>query len=213
MKHIVSFSGGKDSTAMLLNMIEKDMHIDKIVFADTTLEFPEMYEYIDRVEAHIGREITMVRPKKLFDAWFFGRITRGKLEGQIRGFPLVIFPCYWTREAKLAAFKRVSNKEDIWYIGISYEERRRLHFKYGQRYPLYEWKMTGPDCLEFLKKRDLVNPLYDNFRRTGCYLCPKQSLDSIKLTKKLYPKLFKKLLWYNERSPQPFSLKYDIRKV
>jgi tRNA(Ile)-lysidine synthase TilS/MesJ len=31
-RHIVSFSGGKDSTAMLLMMIEKGMPIDEIIF-------------------------------------------------------------------------------------------------------------------------------------------------------------------------------------
>ena len=35
MKHIVSFSGGKDSTAMLLMMLEKNMPIDEIIFCDT----------------------------------------------------------------------------------------------------------------------------------------------------------------------------------
>lgn len=46
IKHIVSFSGGKDSTAMLLKMIENNMQIDDIIFLDTTVEFPEMYEHI-----------------------------------------------------------------------------------------------------------------------------------------------------------------------
>ena len=32
MKHIINFSGGKDSTAMLIRMIEEGMHIDDIVF-------------------------------------------------------------------------------------------------------------------------------------------------------------------------------------
>jgi 3'-phosphoadenosine 5'-phosphosulfate sulfotransferase (PAPS reductase)/FAD synthetase len=45
-KHIVSFSGGKDSTAMLLKMIENKMKIDEIIFCDTTVEFDEMYEHI-----------------------------------------------------------------------------------------------------------------------------------------------------------------------
>ena len=50
MRHIVSFSGGKDSTAMLLMMIEKKMQIDEIIFCDTTVEFPQMIEHIDQVE-------------------------------------------------------------------------------------------------------------------------------------------------------------------
>lgn len=34
MKHIVSFSGGKDSTAMLLRMLEENMQVDEILFCD-----------------------------------------------------------------------------------------------------------------------------------------------------------------------------------
>ena len=56
--HIVSFSGGKDSTAMLLKMIEEDMKIDDIIFCDTGIEFPSMYDHIEKVEKYIGRKIT-----------------------------------------------------------------------------------------------------------------------------------------------------------
>ena len=40
--HVVSFSGGKDSTAMLLRMLELGMPVDEIIFCDTTVEFPQM---------------------------------------------------------------------------------------------------------------------------------------------------------------------------
>ena len=50
MKHIVSFSGGKDSTAMLLMMLQKNMPIDEIVFCDTGMEFPDMYRHIHALE-------------------------------------------------------------------------------------------------------------------------------------------------------------------
>ena len=48
MKHIVSFSGGKDSTAMLLMMIEKQMPIDYVLYIDTTKDFPQTYEHMER---------------------------------------------------------------------------------------------------------------------------------------------------------------------
>ena len=35
--HVVSLSGGKDSTAMLLMMLERGMQIDCILFCDTGL--------------------------------------------------------------------------------------------------------------------------------------------------------------------------------
>jgi len=41
--HAVSLSGGKDSSAMLILMIERGMPIDLVLSADTGMEFPEMY--------------------------------------------------------------------------------------------------------------------------------------------------------------------------
>jgi 3'-phosphoadenosine 5'-phosphosulfate sulfotransferase (PAPS reductase)/FAD synthetase len=70
MKHIVSFSGGKDSTLMLLMMLEKDMPVDDIIFADTGMEFKELYEYIERIEGAIGRKITKLKPIKTWDDIF-----------------------------------------------------------------------------------------------------------------------------------------------
>lgn len=48
--HAVSLSGGKDSTAMLLLMIERGMPIDMVLYADTGMEFPEMYAHIAKLE-------------------------------------------------------------------------------------------------------------------------------------------------------------------
>ena len=54
--HAVSLSGGKDSTCMLLMMIEKQMPIDVVLFADTGMEFPEMYGHLEQLEKHLQRE-------------------------------------------------------------------------------------------------------------------------------------------------------------
>lgn len=83
MKHIVSFSGGKDSTAMLLKMIENNMKIDEILFCDTVKEFPQMYEHIKKVEDYIKRPITKIKAEKSFDYYMFEHIkTKGKNKGQ-----------------------------------------------------------------------------------------------------------------------------------
>ena len=44
--HSVSVSGGKDSTALLLLMIERGLPIDVVLYADTGMEFPEMKEHM-----------------------------------------------------------------------------------------------------------------------------------------------------------------------
>lgn len=62
--NVISFSGGKDSTAMLLRMLEEGMPVDLIIYCDTGLEFPAMYDHIAKVEQNIGREITKLKPER-----------------------------------------------------------------------------------------------------------------------------------------------------
>lgn len=71
MKHIVSFSGGKDSTAMLLRMLEENMQVDEIIYCDTYKEFPQMYKHIEKIKKYIkekyNKEITTLKAEKDFD--------------------------------------------------------------------------------------------------------------------------------------------------
>ena len=73
--HAVSLSGGKDSSAMLLLMIERDMPIDMVLSADTGMEFPEMYEHLAKLDEHLFRErgihITTLRHPKGFEYLMF----------------------------------------------------------------------------------------------------------------------------------------------
>ena len=69
--NVVSFSGGKDSTAMLLKMIEEKIDIDCVLFCDTGLEFPQMYEHIDKVERETGIHITRVKAENSFEYYMF----------------------------------------------------------------------------------------------------------------------------------------------
>ena len=68
--HVVSFSGGKDSTAMLLRMLDEGMPVDVILFCDTGLEFPAMYDHVAKVERDIGREITKLKPERDYEYYF-----------------------------------------------------------------------------------------------------------------------------------------------
>ncbi len=68
--HVVSLSGGKDSTAMLLMMLERKMPVDVVLFCDTGLEFPAMYEHLDKLEKYIGRPITRIRAEHDYEYYF-----------------------------------------------------------------------------------------------------------------------------------------------
>jgi 3'-phosphoadenosine 5'-phosphosulfate sulfotransferase (PAPS reductase)/FAD synthetase len=175
-KTYVCFSGGKDSTAMLLKLIEKKIPFDEVVFADTLFEYPELYSYIDYVEKLIGITITRLKPpSNTWDKWFYGKVTRGNYKGKVRGYPLVLSPCYYSRETKLNPMTRYMKDAKTKYIGIAFDEKRRLKTTDPTiSYPLADWEMTEKDCAEYLDSKGLHNPIYDRYNRSGCFLCQKQ---------------------------------------
>lgn len=62
--HVISFSGGKDSTALVLLALEvadRKGFSPLVVFADTGNEHELTYEYVETVERHIGLKIQRVR--------------------------------------------------------------------------------------------------------------------------------------------------------
>ena len=214
-KYIVSFSGGKDSTAMLLRMLELNMQVDKIVFADTRLEFPEVYDYIKKVEKVIRRKITIVRAKKSWDDWFYGKFTRGFRKGQIRGFPKCHIVDWCSRSLKQVPLHKFE-EGNIVYLGIAFDEKNRIQKKTNRRivkYPLIEWGWTEEDCLNYLKEKNLLNPLYKKFKRLGCWYCPKQNLKSLRILFKDYPKLWKKLKKMGKDSPIKFRTDYSVEDL
>lgn len=66
-KYIVSLSGGKDSTAMLLRLLEEGRPVDEILFCDTGIEFDAMYRHIDKLEMYIGQPITRLKSNYEFE--------------------------------------------------------------------------------------------------------------------------------------------------
>ena len=78
---VCSFSGGKDSTALLLRMLESGMPVNIILFNETGLDFPEMEAHIEKVEQYIKKYtdigITRIKPEKPFE-YFRTRNTSSK---------------------------------------------------------------------------------------------------------------------------------------
>ncbi len=187
IKHIAMLSGGRDSSAMVLHMLSTGKKLDYIIFTDTGQEFNLMYDYLKKFDKYIRKKygigITYLKPKKTFEDWIFGKITRGDRKGWTRGLPLITTPCYWKRESKVNPFTIFMKKKKITdyklYIGYTYSERQRASkIDKTQVYPLIEAKMCEADVDRLLQKVKLENPLYKSFSRTGCACCPYQSLQA-----------------------------------
>ena len=207
----LNFSGGKDSTAMLLHLIEIGKRPDRVIFADTLLEFPEMYDFVDKVEEHIGQKIIRTRPKHTFFGWFYGSFKSGRYKGQRRGFPYVTNKCWYQREAKVYAMKEYTKKANTVYIGYAKGEEHRRMKDSKFEYPLIEWGWTEKMCMDYCIEKGLLNPLYEKFNRLGCFLCPKQSKKSLEIVKKDYPALWNIIEQLKRDSPHGFKIGDKLR--
>lgn len=203
MKHIVSFSGGKDSTLMLLLMLEKNMPVDDIIFADTGVEFPQIYDYIDRIEEVIGRKVTRIKGNQTWDSLFFHKKTKGARIGDINAFPRTVgcnANSYLKKQPIHQYYKSIKQDYTV-YIGIAANEPKRYaRLKDNERAPLYEWGITEDFVIKELKRRGLHNPLYDVFSRQGCFLCPQMGIKGARKLFIHYPELWAKLLYYGDQA-------------
>ena len=68
VRHILSLSGGKDSTALAILMKGRIPDLE-YVFCDTKKELPETYEYLDKLEAFLGKKIVRIADERGFDHW------------------------------------------------------------------------------------------------------------------------------------------------
>lgn len=218
--HVVSFSGGKDSTAMLLRMVELGMPIDEIVFCDTTVEFPALYKHIDKVEAHIGRKITRLRASHGFEYYLLdGEHTRTKNKDiaakRGRSFPTPLQRwCTSTLKTNVInKFYTALRKERriIEYIGIAADELKRAKEK---EYPLIEGGWTEKDCLTYCYGKGFDwDGLYKIFDRVSCWCCPLQGLDELRNLRRYFPNLWSKLLYWQLQTWRKFRSDFSVQEL
>lgn len=222
MKHIVSFSGGKDSTAMLLMMIEKGMQIDEIIFCDTTVEFPQMIHHIDQVENYIGREITRLQAPYDFEHYLAHHIKKtGKNKGK-KGYGFPDHQNRWcTGELKKNVIRRHLKhyKHRTEYLGLAVDEERRIHktkstSKVTYSFPLYDWNVTEAEALKYCYRKGFDwGGLYLKFARVSCYLCPLQRIGELKIIYNEFPELWKNMKRLDQLSYRKFRKDYSINEL
>lgn len=197
--NVSMLSGGRDSTAMTLMILEKGLPLDYIVFCDTGLEHDLMYEYIDKLDAFFQRKYNMkivrLKPARPFNTYIKEPKTRGDNQGKTRGTPSVIDMCFWRVEAKrepvIRWMKKLGLKEVMQYNGFVYGEHDRVKAMPDYvKAPLYDWKLNEIDVQRFLEENEMENPLYKHFSRTGCACCPKNKIDDKFVLFDKFPKVW-----------------------
>ena len=218
MSNILSFSGGKDSTAMLHLMLERGENIKAVIWCDMgDWEFPEMAEHIAKVERNTGVVVTRVAPRIDLSMLAFERPYNYTYNGETKSCKGWGWPSptkRWCTAEKRAAINKAVKAlgGGVQCIGLALDEVRRKR-QPDNRYPLDEYLYTEADCLAYCKKLGYDwGGLYEIYRRVSCWCCPLQSNNDLRMLRRHRPALWRRLLAMDERNP-PHNKGFKDRTV
>lgn len=198
IRHIVSLSGGKDSTALAIYLRDRIPDLE-YVFSDTGDELPETYEYLDQLEVVLGKRIVRLNPDRPFRHWL--EIYRGVLPD--------VRTRWCTRKLKIEPFERFVGNDSVYnYVGIRADEPHRKGYistkpNIVAQYPFVEDGITKTDVLRILEDAGIGLPKYYEWRsRSGCYFCFfQQRIEWVGLLEK-HPKEFHQAMEMEKDDPE-----------
>ena len=224
---VANLSGGKDSSCMVLKLLEEKYPVDLILFCDTQLEFFEMYNHLDKFEQYIKRYtdigITRIKPDKPFEYYFSEHEIHHRKNSVAthKGYGWAGPKMRWCtnrlktqpRERFLRELRKKYNV--IEYVGIAADEQYRLKRKNNQRencrHPLVEWGMTEADCLQYCYDRGFGwGGLYEKFSRVSCWCCPLQPLSELRILYHEFPNLWEQLKQWDSQTFRKFRADYSV---
>lgn len=134
--YIVSFLGGKDSTAMLLRMLELgNYQIDEVINCDTGMEFPALYKHISKIKDIVearGIKFTTLKAEKNFQ-YYLSEHSYHKKDGTlVKGYGWTRSRARWCTSLLKTFVIRVYLKDlkstyDVYqYVGLANDEQYRL---------------------------------------------------------------------------------------
>jgi 3'-phosphoadenosine 5'-phosphosulfate sulfotransferase (PAPS reductase)/FAD synthetase len=198
-RHILCMSGGKDSTALALYMRDRVPNME-YVFCDTDKELTETYEYLNRVEAFLGKQIIRLNAKTGFDHWL-----------EVFGGYLPSPNMRWcTKLLKLKPFEQyVGDQQVISYVGLRADEDRVGYISGKSNiktvFPFKEDGINYAGVMKILEESGIGLPPYLRWGRThsGCYFCFFQRpIEWVRLLE-THPDQFEEAIKYEKISDEP----------
>lgn len=231
MKQILSLSYGKDSMACLEAIKRLGWPLDRVIAMDVwatkdiPADYPEVADFKKYADHEIKKRygIKVEHACKLKSDGSGDKLTFedlfykvSKYTGRMYGFPRAN-TYKFCKSLKIGSFKDyIGNLDFITYIGFAADEKERvekLKNKSGHYgFPLIEIGWTESDCMEWCRENELLSPTYSFSRRDGCWFCPYQPIDQLRILRNRYPKLWGKLLEWNANWDGPFSGGHTVQE-
>jgi len=193
-KMAVAFSGGKDSLVALHLALETLGPSTKVIYNNTTVEFPETTQYVQSLSKQWNLNLLVAKPKKPF----FSAVKETGWATHENRWCCRIFkdsPAHETMSVNniLAEITGTTRTESIY-------RRSLLPFRLPKKeplimriHPIYDWNQW--EVWRYIEDENLpYNPLYDKgYQRIGCWCCPINGPSHYKRLHKTHPKLFEYL--------------------
>lgn len=134
----------------------------------------------------------------------------------MHGFPLSSKGrCSIKRDCKLPPLRQFirQNKDAHWYLGIAYDEDKRLKSMDKNATSLLEkYRVTQEGAREICKRYGLLSPIYEFSPRGGCFFCPNAKDRELKHLRDHHPELWNRLLKMqsDQRVVRPNSFGFDL---
>lgn len=222
--YTLSLSGGKDSVALFLMILELGIKLHEVVVVDlgdeydaiydtllfvasiclkehikfTVLTIPETEEY-RKFKEMTGYDISMFEFLVFFHEKENGEKGYGWCGKQRWGTAL--------KKQILNNYYQSLDKFVVEYVGIAADEAHRIdiepHKNYAKAYPLIKLKMTEADCLALCYEHSIFwvedgIRLYDILDRVSCKHCQQKNLKELRNIRHKLPKLWHEFkLWQN----------------
>lgn len=201
---MVAYGGGVNSTALLIGCVEKGIHIDAILFADTGArdglgEKPPTYWFIWKfcgwLLEHGLPPITIVMKNSRYDSLEDNCLQRSTLPSKAFGGSSCSDKWkqhpqnYWANHWEPARQCWDSGQRVIKLMGIDAGEAHRATItedaKYLYRYPLVDWNWGREECVEAIERAGLPTP-----PKSACPFCPSSKKREVLQLAKEWPDLF-----------------------
>ncbi|MGW5231622.1 phosphoadenosine phosphosulfate reductase domain-containing protein [Streptomyces nodosus] len=194
VRHVLGISGGKDSSALAIYMRDRVPEMEYF-FCDTGAELPETYEYLNRLEAALGKPIVRLNADRDFDHWM--EVYQGTLPSpQMR---------WCTKNLKIKPLEEwVGDDEVISYVAIRADENRLGYVSTKPNieavFPFREDGIDKDGVMRILNEAGIGLPGYYEWRtRSGCYFCFFQRKHEWVGLKDRHPELFDRAVAYEEK--------------
>jgi 3'-phosphoadenosine 5'-phosphosulfate sulfotransferase (PAPS reductase)/FAD synthetase len=201
-RHVLGISGGKDSAALAIYIRDRYPEIHEKVeyfFTDTGAELPEIYEFLDKLEAYLGKEIVRLNSDKEFEDWL-------KIHNEYLPSPR---QRWCTRMMKIKPFEAfVGDDPVISYVGIRADENREGYISSKETikavFPFIDDGLVRDDIFQILEDSVGIPEYYKWRSRSGCYFCFFQQQKEWLGLKRNHPALFEKAKAFEKTQREKF---------